>query len=123
MPTDQTKLWWPFPIPPIERRTEEIKAKVAFLEEAARLGLCGYADQSDCGAVAPNGRECAIVWRGKQRSELLLIDFGAVIENRLFADLSEGVAFRNAAGEAFAWLLQVPQPTGTATTGVKLLRS
>ena len=105
MPNEANRMSWPFKVPPLERETEEIKAKVAFLQDAQHHGFRSYVDQDDCGAVAPDGRESLIVWRGKQRAELLLIDAGSVTEKKLFANLSEAVAFRQASVEALAWLL------------------
>jgi hypothetical protein len=99
-----TRIWWPFQLPPVERQTEEIKAKAAFLELADRSGLKSYVEQDDCGAISPKGTEACLVWRGKCRTELLLIREGVVQERKLFADSSEGVAFREASAEALAWL-------------------
>ena len=114
MSNERNRILWPFQAPPLEQQSEEIKAKVAFLEEAHRQGFQAYVDQNDCGATSPNGRESLIVWRGKQRSELLLIEANAVKVRKSFTDLSEAVAFRRASSEALAWLSQLQPSTGGA---------
>lgn len=106
MPNERKRIWWPFQIPPLERQTEEIKAKVAFLEEAYRLEFRSYVDNDDCGAIAADGRESFIVWRGKQGAELLLINTGMVTDRKLLTERQEAAAFRQASAEALAWLLQ-----------------
>ncbi len=113
MASEDTRLWWPFPVVPSVQQTEDVKAKLFFLEGANLRGCRAYVDESDCGAIAPDGRECLIVWRGRQRSELLLIDAGVVQVKKMFADLSEGEAFRQASVEALAWLA-APVPTDSA---------
>lgn len=102
---EKIRIWWPFPVPPLDRQTQEMKVKIAFLEEASRNGLRSYVERDDCGAVSSDGREVRLVWRGKCRTELLLINEATVEKRELFADVSEGVAFRQASAEALAWLL------------------
>ncbi|WP_143206241.1 hypothetical protein [Singulisphaera sp. GP187] len=105
MKNEEVKIWWPFPLPPLDRQTQEVKVKIDFLEEANRNGLRSYVEQDDCGAISPEGREACLVWRGKCRTELLLIREAIVESRKLFANASEGVAFRQASAEALAWLL------------------
>ncbi len=98
------RLWWPIPVEPLERQSEETKAKIVFLEQATQQGSRAFVDQSDCGAVAGDGRECCLLWRGKHRCELLLIDGGRVESRKMFADPIEVSAFHQASVEALDWL-------------------
>lgn len=98
------RLWWPFAVQPVEQQSSESKAKIAFLRDATSQGLRAFAALSDCGAIAEDGRECYLVWRGKQRCELLLIDAGAVKAKKMYADPTTGLAFRQASADALDWL-------------------
>lgn len=100
MATAIDRRWWPFPLQDHEPQAKEAKAKLAFLEEAARRGLRGFIDRSDCGAVAEDGRECYLAWRGKQRCELRIIESGIVRSRKMFVDPVACVAFQQAAEEA-----------------------
>jgi hypothetical protein len=108
VPNEQSRIWWPFAVVNQDKLSQDEQAKLTFLEEAARQGFRAFVQQSDCGAVAPDGRECYLIWRGRQRSELLLIDHGAVIVKKMFADPSVALAFRQAYAEGLAWLRACP---------------
>ena len=66
-------------------------------------------DELECGAIAENGRECLIVWRGKQRAEVFLIEGGDLKTRQSFGDPNECDAFRQAAEMGLAWLKNLPQ--------------
>jgi len=105
MSEPSSRLWWPFPMQPIEKQSEETKAKIAFLEEATSQGLRAFIDESDCGAIAGDGRECYLIWRGKQHCELLLIDSGSVSTKKMYVDPVPASALRQASADALEWML------------------
>ena len=105
MMNEANRVWWPFEAMPLERQTAESKAKIHFFEEAARHGLRAFVEQSNCGVIASDGRECYIVWRGKQRSELFLIEAGEVTAKKMFVDAKDAEALRQAFAEGLNWLL------------------
>jgi hypothetical protein len=109
--------WWPFQIQATEPLSEENKAKVVFLEEATRRGLRAFLDENEsgCGAITDEDRECFLVWRGKQRCELFLIENGVIKDRKILFDLMEATAFRQAAAEGLDWLRNYPR------TGVMLM--
>lgn len=110
------RLWWPFPVQPVEQQSQETRAKIVFLENATSQGLRAFIDGNDCGAIAGDGREGYLVWRGKQRCELLLIDAGTVVARRMCVDLSAWSAFRQASIEALDWLTRLQCRSGPAQT-------
>ena len=62
--------WWPFDVEVrLTRQSIEMSAKLMFLTSALRPGVRPFVQNSDleCGAIAENGRECLIAWRGKQQ--------------------------------------------------------
>lgn len=96
--------WWPFEVIPDKSQSPQLKAEIAFLVRASELGLRAYTEGSDFGAVADDGRECRIEWRGNHRRELLLIDTDKTICKQVFASRDQGTAFAQAAETALAWL-------------------
>lgn len=99
--------WWPFKVE-ISTVSEfsEAGAKLEFLEEAVKIGAKSFVqnDELECGAVAESGRECLIVWRGKQRADVLLIEGGELKTKQSFVAPNECDAFRQAAAMGLAWL-------------------
>lgn len=108
MSNEQSRLWWPFSVTDVDDLGEDEKAKLTFLSEATQQGFRAFVHQSDCGAVTPDGRECYLVWRGRQHSELLLIDSGKVVQKKMFAATAPTAAFRQAAAEGMDWLRAPP---------------
>lgn len=104
MTNSTERLWWPVAVTPSERRSEEVQAKIEFLERATEQGCRAYLEQSDCGAIATDGRAVAIIWRGKQRAELCLIHPGIDMAKKMFEELTPVAAFRQASREALEWL-------------------
>lgn len=108
MSNEQPRMWWPFAVANEQGLGDDETARLSFLREASQQGFRAFIQQSDCGAVAPDGRECYLVWRGRQRTELLSIDTGQVLQKKMFADAMSSSAFRHAASEGLAWLRASP---------------
>ena len=104
---EQSRMWWPFAVADEGDLGADEQARLSFLREASQQGFRAFVNQSDCGAVAACGRECYLVWRGQQRSELLLIEAGELVQRKMFADAVPSSAFRQAAGEGLSWLRQM----------------
>jgi len=68
------KTWWPFPVISPDRQTEQHKAEIRFLEMATAQGFRPYTFGAEhFGAVADNGREGLVLYRGRSRWEVVLI--------------------------------------------------
>jgi len=107
MTTHSDRQWWPFDIDvSTDQKSTETSLKVSFLTNALRPGVRPYIQNCDleCGAISENGRECLIVWRGKQRSELLLWKHEQLMLKRGFTAIGEGEAFRQATSVGLKWL-------------------
>ena len=104
MVIDDERIWWPFDLSPRGHSNLELQVKATFLESAYRDGFRSYVQRDDCGAVSSEGMEVVLVWRGRGRTELLLIRGSTVEDRKLFTDASEGKAFRQASAEALDWL-------------------
>jgi hypothetical protein len=59
------KKYWPFEVLPTEERTAQHKSEIRFLERANREGYEVYADGSDYGADAADGRAALLIFRGR----------------------------------------------------------
>ena len=99
--------WWPFELEsPIAKESAESNAKREFLDEVTRIGAKGYVQNNEleCGAVSENGCECLVIWRGKQRAEVLLINCGKLSLKQSFFSTNECEAFRQAADKGLEWI-------------------
>ena len=98
--------WWPFPVKvSAEAMSLELRDRLDFLDEAVRGGLRAYLENNElfCGAISDSGRDCLIIWRGRQRAELILRRDEEVVLKKLFSELAAGEAFRCAAGIGIRW--------------------
>lgn len=118
---DRTVLtWWPFEVIPAKDQNQEHKAEIEFLTTATDLGYRAYMDGNDFGAVADDGRECRVIWRGNHRRELLLMECDKSVRKQLFACPDEGTAFSQAAQAALAFLhRRTPNAAQAAVLGVE----
>ena len=117
--SDRTsRVWWPFKVIANERQTDQHRAEIDFLVRATDLGSRAYVDGSDFGAVAGDGRECRIVWRGGHRRELLLIDGEKNVDKKMFASPDENIAFKEAADAGIAFLEKRASDPRKAVTSV-----
>ena len=103
------RIFWPFEVPSVDDMSPESRAKVAFLEAATAAGFKSYVDESDCGALGGD-RECWLVWRGKHRSELVLIERGQVIDRSMLVDCVPWLAFDRQVVTGLDWLRTQAKP-------------
>lgn len=102
---DQAKrTWWPFEAISEANRDAEHKAGIDFLMRATQVGFRAYMEGGDFGARSGEGRECRIIWRGKQRRELLLIESEQCVHKEMFIAAEEGAALAQAATVGLAFL-------------------
>lgn len=103
----EQRRWWPFNVQVTpDKQSSEVKLKLAFLREATDRGLKAYLQNNEleCGAVADDGKECLLAWRGKQRTEMFLMESGKLVSRKLYTDHEEGAAFLQASAKALDWI-------------------
>ncbi len=83
------KKYWPFEVLPSEEQTAQHKSEIRFLEKANREGYEVYADGSDYGAEAANGRAALLIFRGRKGCwEVVLSVHNEKIASALFDDFT-----------------------------------
>ena len=83
------KKYWPFEVLPFDEQTTQHKDEIRFLEKANQEGYVVYAEGSDYGADATNGRAALLIFRGRRRCwEVVLSIQNEKIASALFDDFS-----------------------------------
>ena len=78
-----------FEVLPAEEQTAQHKSEIRFLEKANREGYEAYADGSDYGADAVNGRAALLIFRGRRGCwEVVLSVHNEKIASALFDDFT-----------------------------------
>jgi hypothetical protein len=103
----------------LSRPRQRHRAEIDFLTRAAEMGCRAYGDGNDLGAVADDGRECRIVWRGHHRRELVLIEGEQATGKKMFANSEEAAALRAAAEAALAFLQKSALVTGKVVSSAR----
>ena len=100
-----TRRFWPFPTPDAAQETEEVRREVSFLERAVQEGHKAYSDEGGVlGALAPKGREGAMIPRGGRDGGLrryweVILSHGSHKDDSFYVD-----GFENAAEAVLRWL-------------------